>query len=97
MLPWGAETTHIGTALDSVTFAAFGGRRGTPRTGGRAWFGLPEERVRSPPFGRGLDEATTTGLLGAAGNLTSGQSAAAPQVKAEPKLRAYVKPRRSKR
>ena len=45
--------------------------------------------TRSRP---GLDEATTMGLLGAAGNLTSGQSASAPQVKAEPKLRAYVKP-----
>ncbi len=57
---------------------------------------LPKN-VCDHPFAPGLDEATTTGLLGAAGNLTSGQSAAAPQVKAEPRLRAYVKPRRSKR
>jgi hypothetical protein len=34
------------------------------------------------------------GLLRAAGNLTSGQSAAAPQVKAEPRLKAYVKQHR---
>ena len=31
------------------------------------------------------------GLLNAAGGLTSSQSASAPQVKAEPKLKPYVK------
>jgi triacylglycerol lipase len=90
----GRKTTHIGTALDSVTFAAFEdavAHRGPARVSR-----LPKN-VCDHPFAPGLDEATTNGLLGAAGNLTSGQSAAAPQVKAEPKLRAYVKPRRSKR
>lgn len=89
----GRRTTHIGTALDSVTFAAFEdavAHRGRGRAGAAKVSRLPSN-VCANPFAPGLDEATTTGLLGAADNLTSGQSASAPQVRAEPKLRAWVK------
>ncbi len=92
----GRTTTHIGTALDSVTFAAFEdavAHTGSGIAGAARVSRLPST-VCAHPFAPGLDEATTMGVLGAAGSLTSGQSAAAPQVKAEPKLRAYVKPRR---
>ena len=91
----GRRTTHIGTAIDSVTFAAFEDavrHRGPGRTGAARVSRLPAN-VCANPFAPGLDEATTTGLLGAADGLTSGQSASAPQVKAEPKLRRYVQPR----
>ncbi len=94
----GRTTTHIGTALDSVTFAAFEdavSHRGAGKSGAARVSRLPAN-VCANPFAPGLDEATTNGLLGAADNLTSGQSASAPQVKAEPKLKAWIKPRRSK-
>jgi hypothetical protein len=92
----GRTTTHIGTALDSVTFAAFDdavSHRGAGRRGAARVSRLPAD-VCGSPFAPGLDEATTMGLLGAADNLTSGQSASAPQVKAEPRLRSWLKPRR---
>ncbi len=89
----GRKTTHIGTALDSVTFAAFEdavSHNGRGRKGAARVSRLPSN-VCANPFAPGLDEATTMGLLRAAGNLTSGQSASSPQVKREPKLAAYVK------
>jgi hypothetical protein len=90
----GRTTTHIGTALDSVTFAAF---EDAVAHRGAARVSRLSGNVCDHPFAPGLDEATTMGLLQAAGSLTSGQSAAAPQVKAEPKLKPYVEPRRSRR
>ncbi len=91
----GRATTHIGTALDSVTFAAFEdaiANRGRGRSGAARVSRLPAG-VCDHPYAPGLDEAGTTAVLGAAGGLTSGQSAAAPKVRAEPRLRAYLKHR----
>ena len=84
----GRTTTHIGTALDSVTFAAFDDA--IAHQGAAKVSRLPAD-VCSHPYAPGLDEATATALLGAAGDLTSGQSAAAPQLTAEPKVKPYVK------
>ncbi len=95
----GRTTGHIGTALDSVTFAAFedavahGGRG---RSGAAKVSRLPAN-ICSHPFAPGLDATATTGLLNAAGGLTTSQSASAPQVKAEPNLKPYVKHQARKR
>ncbi len=86
----GRATTHIGTALDSVTFAAF--EDAVDHRGAARVSRLPAN-VCDHPYAPGLDEAGTTAVLNAAGGLTSGQSAAAPKVRAEPRLRAYLKHR----
>ena len=83
----GRQTTHIGTAIDSVTFAAFAdavAHRGPARVSR-----LPAD-VCSHPYAPGLDEATAQSLLGAAGDITSSQSAAARKLAAEPRVRNYV-------
>ena len=84
----GRKVTHIGTALDSVTFAAFADaiRHPGPAEVAR----LPAD-VCSHPYAPGLDESTTTALLGAAGGLVSSQIAMSPKVRHEPPVRAYVK------
>jgi len=89
----GRTTTHIGTAIDSVTFAAFDdavAHAGAERKGAAKVSRLPAD-VCAHPYAAGLDEATTASLLGAAGALTSGQSASAPQLTAEPRVLPYVK------
>ena len=85
----GRTTTHIGTALDSVTFAAFvdavahkGARRRSR--------GCPSD-VCAHPYAPGLDETSTANLLNLAGGLVSGREV--PAVPAEPAVRAYVKRR----
>ena len=84
----GRKVTHIGTVLDSVTFAAFVDaiRHPGPAEVAR----LPAD-VCSHLFAPGLDESTTTALLGAAGGLVSSQIAMSPKVRHEPPVRAYVK------
>lgn len=84
----GRTTTHIGTALDSVTFAAFDDA--IVHKGAAKVSRLPSD-VCSHPYAPGLDEATAAALLSAADDLTSGQSAAAPKLTAEPKVKPYVK------
>ena len=84
----GRTTTHIGTALDSVTFAAFDDA--IVHKGAAKVSRLPSD-VCSHPYAPGLDEATAAALLSAAGGLTSSQSAAAPKLTAEPKVKPYVK------
>jgi len=89
----GRTTTHIGTAMDSVSFAAFAdaiGHGGKGRKGAAKVSRLPPD-VCSHPYAPGLDEATTTALLSAAGALTSSQSSSATQLTAEPPVRGYVK------
>ena len=84
----GREVSHIGTALDSVTFAAFVDaitHRG-PAKVSRLPAGVCEH-----PYAPGLDETTTAALLSGAGGLVSAQIAASPKVGAEPPVRAYVK------
>ena len=89
----GRTTSHIGTALDSVTFAAFTDaidHGGKERKGAAKVSRLPAD-VCSHAYAPGLDEATTTALLTAADALTSSQSGSAPQLTAEPPVRPYVK------
>jgi triacylglycerol lipase len=86
----GRQVTHIGTVLDSVTFALF---KDAVRHAGPAKVSRLPDDVCSHPYAPGLDEAQTTALLGGAGSLTSGRYDDQPQVTREPKLRAWVKRR----
>jgi hypothetical protein len=67
----GRTTSHIGTALDSVTFAAF--QDALTHPGPAKLSRLPKD-VCAHPYAPGLDEAGTTSLLGLAGGLTSGRT-----------------------
>ena len=67
----GRTTSHIGTALDSVTFAAF--RDALTHAGPAKISRLPKD-VCAHPYAPGLDEAGTASLLGLAGGLTSGRT-----------------------
>ena len=85
----GRTTTHIGTALDSVTFAAFTDaieHNGKGKKGAAKVSRLPVD-VCDHPYAPGLDEAGTDALLGASGGLVEAQIAQAPQVAAQPKVR----------
>jgi triacylglycerol lipase len=85
----GRTTTHIGTALDSVTFAAFADaieHNGEGKKGAAKVSRLPGD-VCDHPYAPGLDETQTDALLSAAGGLVSAQIAQAPQVAAEPRVR----------
>ena len=85
----GRQTTHIGTAVDSVSFAAFVDAI-THR--GAADVDRLAPDVCDHPYATGLDETTTTTILGvASGGLSSDQQAAAPQVTAEPRVRKYFR------
>ncbi len=85
----GRETTHIGTAVDSVTWAAFVdavAHRGKGRKGAAKVARFPSD-VCSHPYSDGLDEAQTSDFLSAAGGLLGNQSASSPRVPAEPRVR----------
>lgn len=86
----GRKVGHIGTVLDSITFAAFRDALAHP---GPAKISRLPANVCDHPYAPGLDEAKTTALLGAANGLTSGRNSGpgAVTVGAEPKLRAWVK------
>ena len=89
----GRETSHVGTAVDSVSFEAFTDaieHRGKRRKGAAKVSRFPGD-VCDHPYATGLDEAQTTAFLDASGELTGGQQAAAPQVAAEPKVRKVFK------
>jgi hypothetical protein len=85
----GRTTTHIGTAVDSVAFAAFvdaiahggKGRKGAARVSRFA------ADVCDHPYATGLDEALTTSFLNASGGLISSQQGQVPKVGAEPRVR----------
>lgn len=83
----GRTTGHVGTAVDSVTFAAFAdaiSHRGPAKVSR-----LPAD-VCTHPYATGLNEGATAILLGLAGSLVGSQTGL-PVVTAEPKVRAYVK------
>ena len=85
----GRETSHIGTAVDSVTFALFQDalvHDGKGIKGAGSVKRLPSD-VCDHPYGSGFDEAKTTAYLAAADSLTSSNGAAAPKVSREPKVR----------
>jgi hypothetical protein len=84
----GRTTTHIGTAVDSVAFAAF--TDAIDHKGPAKVSRLPAD-VCSHPYAPGLDEATTNAFLSASGSLIGGQESSVPLVSAEPKLRPYVR------
>jgi hypothetical protein len=87
----GRVVSHIGSGVDSVTFAAVAdalGHRGAARASR-----FPAS-VCAHPFAPGLDPTATgalvTGSLGLIGNRLTSQ---VPLVKAEPRVRAYARPR----
>jgi triacylglycerol lipase len=83
----GREVSHIGTALDSVTFAAIDDAM---THDGPARISRFPADVCSHPYAPGLDEAGTATLLGAADSLTGGRSTSQPRVTSEPKLRSWM-------
>ncbi|HEY6636074.1 MAG TPA: hypothetical protein VIZ61_00190 [Solirubrobacterales bacterium] len=97
----GRTTSHIGTAVDSVTFAAFVdavAHKGKGKAGAARASRFPPD-VCSHPYAAGLDEAQTTGFLTAAGGLISNQGSQVPKVPAEPRVRKVFKrvPRQDRR
>jgi triacylglycerol lipase len=85
----GRVVGHIGTALDSVTFAAFADA--LSHAGAARLSRLPKD-VCAHPYAPGLDEAGTTAILGATGGvLTDRLVNQVPRVTAEPPVRAYAR------
>jgi hypothetical protein len=84
----GRVTSHIGTAVDSVAFAAFADA--LAHKGPAQVSRLPGD-VCTHPYAPGLDEATTTAFLTGASTLIPSQEAGVPKVGAEPRVRGYVK------
>jgi hypothetical protein len=82
----GRRDTHLGTFVDSVTFAAIVdaiAHRGPARVSR-----LPRN-VCAHPYAPGLDPAATTALLAGASALLASQTKNVPTVKAEPKVSGY--------
>ena len=91
----GRTTSHIGTAVDSVSFAAFAdavAHRGRGLRGAAKVSRLPPD-VCDHPYATGLDEAQTTAFLNGSGGLVDSQQAQAPKVPAEPKVRRVFRRR----
>ena len=84
----GRQVTHIGTALDSVTFALFGDAV-THRGPGRV-SRLPAG-VCDHPYAPGLDEQATANIISAAATLTAGRGSEEPRVRREPAVRAWMR------
>ena len=85
----GRATTHIGTAVDSVTFEAFVdaiAHGGKERKGAAKPSRFPAS-VCDRPYATGLDEEQTTLFLQASGALIGANQSAAPKVPAEPPVR----------
>jgi hypothetical protein len=87
----GREVNHIGTALDSVTFAL--AVDAIAHRGPAKLSRLPAD-VCEHRYAEGLDEQATSDLIAAAGNLTAGRSESEPKVAREPRLRRWVRARR---
>jgi hypothetical protein len=89
----GRETTHIGTAVDSVTFEAMvdaiehdgKGKRGAAKVSR-----LPGDTC-DHRYADGLDEGETDAFLGGSGGLIGSQQDQAPKVPREPKVRKVFK------
>jgi hypothetical protein len=85
----GRPTTHIGTAVDSVSFAAFVdaiAHNGKGRKGAAKVSRFPDD-VCDHPYATGLDETQTTAFLNASGGLVTTQQGQVPKVAAEPRVR----------
>jgi hypothetical protein len=89
----GRQTTHVGTAVDSVSFEALIDaieHDGKGKKGAAKVSRLPGD-VCDHPYADGLDEAQTTAFLEGSGELTSSQQEQAPKVPREPKVRKAFK------
>jgi triacylglycerol lipase len=82
----GRNVSHIGTAVDSVTFAAF--VDAITHNGPAKVSRLPQG-VCSRPYATGLDVAGTTAVLAGSAALLRSQVKNVPIVKAEPRVRSY--------
>jgi hypothetical protein len=82
----GRNVSHIGTAVDSVTFAAF---VDAITHNGPAKISRLPKNVCSHPYAPGLDVATTTALLAGSSALIGSQEKNVPTVRAEPKVLSY--------
>jgi hypothetical protein len=91
----GRTTSHIGTAVDSVTFAAFADAIAHPGKGlrGAARVSRFPPDVCSHPYAPGLDEAQTTLFLNASGGLIQSQTSLVPLVPAEPPVQKIFRRR----
>jgi triacylglycerol lipase len=84
----GRTSTHIGTAVDSVSFEALVDaieNEGKHKSGAAKVSHFPND-VCDHPYATGLDEAQTSAFLGASGGLISAQLAQAPKLAAEPEV-----------
>jgi hypothetical protein len=82
----GRTTSHIGTAVDSVTFAASAdgiAHKGKGKLGAARVSRFPSD-VCGHPYAPGLNEAQTTLFLNGSGGLIGAQEAQVPKVPAEP-------------
>jgi hypothetical protein len=86
----GRATTHLGTAVDSVTVAALADA--VTHQGPAKVSRLPAD-VCAHPYGTGLDEVRTAQFLAIAPQLVAQGSEDLPVVRREPKVRAWVKRR----
>jgi hypothetical protein len=89
----GRTTSHIGTILDSVTFAAFVdavAHAGKEKRGAARVSRFPSN-VCGHPYATGLNEAQTTLFLNAAGGIIDGNQSMVPKVPAEPRVRKVFK------
>lgn len=84
----GREDSHIGTALDSVTFALLADAIEHP---GPAKVDRLPAGVCDHPYGDGFDEEQTTAVVNAGGDLTQSRYHSEPQVAREPRVRAWMK------
>ncbi len=84
----GRTTNHIGTAVDSVTFAAF--VDAVEHKGPAKVSRFPAD-VCDHLYATGLDEASTGGLVDGAGGLVDSQQGQSPTVPAEPKVKKQFK------
>jgi triacylglycerol lipase len=85
----GRQVTHIGTVLDSVTFAAFTdavAHKGAARVSRLA------KDVCAHPYAPGLDAQSTNGVVGTSVGVIGDRLAnQVPKVRAEPPVRAYAR------
>jgi hypothetical protein len=84
----GRSVTHIGTALDSVTFALVVDAM-THR--GRARVSRLPADVCDHPYAPGLDEQSTANVIAAAESLTASRSGSEPTVRREPPVRRWAR------
>lgn len=85
----GRKDTHIGTAVDSVTFAAFVDALAHP---GPALVSRLPNDICAHPYAPGLDPTTTAALISGATALTNSQSARQPTIRSEPHVKGYFLP-----